>query len=122
MLSLSLYQQNSMPRNQVIEIQKLVSSLLSSISISIEQLLQPNEIKEDLECILNFSKEPFKEFKTEHRLFKMLKDLNLYEYPKSFTINSTISEIITHGNPTLGPKSAAIYVMPVKFTFRFQIF
>lgn len=58
-LSLSLYKQNSMPRNQVIEIQNLVSSLLSSISNSIQNLFQPNEIQEDLECILNFCKDPF---------------------------------------------------------------
>lgn len=58
-----MYQRNSMPRNQVEEIQNLVSSLLI-------------EIQEDLECILNFCKEPFKEFKTEYKFLKMLRDFN----------------------------------------------
>jgi len=58
-LSLNLYQESFMPRNQVLKVQKMISSLFLSASTAIEKTLNNNENNEDLNCILNFCKNPF---------------------------------------------------------------
>lgn len=116
--SLSLYQQNNLPRSLAAELQNLVSDLLSSISTAIEGVLNKIELKEDFKVLLNFCQNPFEEIKTEYRLFKILKELKLYQDPKVFLIRNDISEVVVNGNPTLGPKSANIYIMPLQFIFQ----
>lgn len=118
LLSLELYAQNSMPRNLVVKIQNMISDLLSSISIQLETLTNDRLQQNDLMSIIQFCKDPFKNFQTEHLFFKTLKEHNLYEYPKECIVDSIISGKIVSGNPTLTEKKCNIYIMPLTFQFR----
>ncbi|XP_067645288.1 uncharacterized protein [Eurosta solidaginis] len=120
-LSLSLYAQNNLPRKQVIDIQSMVSSLLSSISFIIHNVLNSeaiSDINDDLQLLLEFCKNPFQDISSEYRLFKILKELNLYEHPKTITIKESVTETTKYGIPTLAPKSFDIYIMPLNFQFK----
>lgn len=117
-ISLNLYYKNSMPRNYAVELQNTLSSLFSSVAMSIESSLDQNYINNDLKTILEFCKNPFNEISTEHMLTKKLKSLNLYEDPKSILIDEKITEITSHGNPTLGSKKFSIILMPLCFMFK----
>ncbi|XP_067615177.1 uncharacterized protein [Eurosta solidaginis] len=112
-----------MPRKQVINIQSKISSLFSSIALGTEAQLNVNEISTELKLLLQFGKDPFEEIRSEYRLFNILKQFNLFEHPKLFSIDKQISTIISQGNPTLGAKSYDISILPLDFIFKsiFQI-
>jgi len=67
---------------------------------------------------LGFCKDPFEGCKTEHTFFKKLSDSNLYRQPKKISIDNKITEIVLKGNPTLGPKSNDVFIMPLAFTVK----
>lgn len=118
---LSLHANNSMSRKQVIEIQNMMSSLISDISVSILSVLDVYEVcnvKGDLEILLSLCKEPFSEFKSEYKLLKYLNVMNLYERPLAVVIEKTITEKTVADNHTLDSKSADIYIVPLKFQFK----
>lgn len=122
-LSLTLHNENSMPRKRILEIQNMITHLLSSISTVLMSTICYAENHECIEPLLEFCRNPFNEIRSEHRLFKILQEMNLYEPPKCSIIEISISCTTANGNPTLGPRSTKIYVMPLEFTFKsiFQI-
>ena len=110
-----------MPRKYVIEIQNMIASLLEAVSHSIESALNNInllEARDDIDSLLQFCKDPFQEIKSEHKLLKMLKGLNLYEDPKSKVIKTSIAPTTAHGNPVLSSTSSDIYIMPLCFQFK----
>lgn len=120
-LTLCLHSQNCMPRKLVTDIQKMISDLLSTVSIAIEDALsfhQLNEVKKEIQFLFEFCNEPFSEIKSEYRLLKILTDSKLYEKPKSLVINNSVTETSVNGNLTLASKSSEIYIMPLHFQFK----
>lgn len=120
-LTLGLHAHNFMPRNKVLEVQRMISALFASVSSTLEHVLsayEVNEIKKDLNFLIEFCNEPFSEVKSEYRLFKILKNLKLYEKHKSMVIKNTVTETTVNGNRTLASKSSEIYIMPLYFKFK----
>lgn len=81
--SLKFYENSSMPRKRVLEIQKMISELMASVSQAFEACLEINE--EMIKQVLNFCKNPFSDIQSEYRFFKILKDMKLYRDPNAKT-------------------------------------
>jgi len=116
-LTLSLYDANAMPRNQVVKIQNSFASMLKSISHSLERLLDKRHLSTEVIRLIDFCKDSFEGNNSEYKMLNTLTKLNLYREPKSFVIDEQISNIIEKGNPTLGIKSYHMYIMPLAFVF-----
>jgi len=104
MFSLSLYDQNYLPRKQVLEYQEFTTVLLSSIATAVEgQFSQKaTSISEELETILNFCKNHFEDIKSEYRLLKILTKMNLYREPQAVSIDKKIQKKNVARNPYIG--------------------
>ncbi|XP_055907606.1 uncharacterized protein LOC129942617 [Eupeodes corollae] len=120
-LSLKLYARTFMPQKEVLEIQKMISSFLSTITNSIELITLgkiPEEITKEFDTLLSFCSDPYQEVKTEHKMFKVLSELKIFEAPKSFVIENKISEKVVKGIPTFDVKSINVYMMSLRFQFK----
>ncbi|XP_030374105.1 uncharacterized protein LOC115634022 isoform X1 [Scaptodrosophila lebanonensis] len=118
-LTLGLHSKCFMPRNEVTAIQYLITKLVSPISKALNYYSACNsETKEALECITSFLTSPFEEIKSEYRLFKFLKEMHLFEDPKSFTVSNKIGPKFKKGNASLFPNKIDIHIMPIKFQIK----
>jgi len=106
-----------MPRKHVLQIQNNIVILLRSVSTAIEKQVNLETV-DRINPILGFCKDPFKDCKTEHTFLKKLTDSNLYRQPKKISIDNKITELVLEGNPTLGPKSNDVFILPLAFTVK----
>jgi len=104
--TLSLYELTFMPGKHVLQIQN-----------NIEKQVNPETVDRIIP-ILGFCKDPFEGCKTEHTFLKKLTDSNLYRQRKQISIDNKLTEIVLKGNPTLGPKSNDVFIMPLAFTVK----
>lgn len=108
LFSLEIHSQKNTTKKNVIQIQNLVTTLITS---PIHQFLITNVLPyvNNAECHLNLLRfleninDPFKDIRTEYKFFKYLEEKDLYKPPKKFTINNELLEVISHGTPLIQP-------------------
>jgi len=86
-------------RKEAAELQKdIVNFITYVIAAEIENINLKNctlpQIKESLNSISEFYKNPFQNIDTEYKFLKHLETNDFYEQPKVITLNNTVENII----------------------------
>lgn len=119
--TLNLHNKDNLTRKNILEIQKSIENCITiPILTSLETLISSLNLieKSELQIIFDQFKRPFGDIKSEYRLLKELKLMNLCQNVTSFIINNEICEIIKNHTPTLDENKFQGALMPLKFQFK----
>lgn len=80
--------------------------------------VKEDKIREVLENIIEFCKNPFEEIDSEYKFLRELCSLDLYEKYTVIHIDSSIQPIVSNGHIKIAEKVTSGIIFPLKFQFR----
>lgn len=111
-LASSLYSKNSFSRKDATSIlNKFKYILQSTFNHLQESKLLTLELTNSLQL-------PLKPYTSEFKFTKSLKEADLFNESEAVILSNEIGEIVSKGNPTLGPKIKCLQIMPIEFQIR----
>lgn len=121
LFNISLHSKLNINRKDVVEIKKqfsdLVEIIISNIKTAVNCTIKDSE-KEEVIKVLDNINVVFKTNLSEFKFLKHLKNKNLFEFPKLFTINNEICETVVDGIPSFEEKIITGCLMPIKFQIK----
>lgn len=119
--ALDLYSKSNLSRNNVVEIQSQISSLMSYTVNAIEEVMLqyiPITKRNEIINFLNVCRDPFGNIGSEFRFISDLKEKDLFKYPIEHTVNNEVTETVRGGIPVLNAAPAKAYILDLKFQFQ----
>lgn len=124
-LSLKNYANKNFSRSEATKMQKNIQkNIAHPIKNELKKIisqLNPHNLKHARSSIyqlVNFCNEPFKNFDTEYKFIKKLKNDGLYQSPQIITLNNTISNVVVNRINTLDEVQMKGILFPIKFNMK----
>ena len=120
--TLDLHKNSNITRKTVVEIQNSINSkILQSIMNIISANTLPrvtHEHQSDLKELFDQLSNPFDFILSEHRLFTLLQNNDLFKPPKMYTIHNELVDMVMQNEPTIDLETVRGCIMPIEFQFR----
>lgn len=110
--AVNLYSKNSISRKDAKDILNQYHNIWQS---TFNNLQKYNLLSPEITNLLNI---PFENYSSEFKFRQLLKKLDLFKESDTIVITNEIDEIVSKGNPTLGPKIKSVQVMPIEFQIK----